>query len=61
MACSSRSGKVFVGEELQGMKLKKQTWREAVRPFYDMLTHLVLDLCMVGSQQKGSSMNKSAL
>lgn len=44
MACSSKGGKVCVGEELQGMKLKKQTWREAVRPLYDMLTHLLLDL-----------------
>lgn len=54
MACSSKGGKVCVGEELQGSKLKKQTWREAVRPFYDMLTHSLLDLCTVGSQQKGT-------
>lgn len=61
MAYSSRGGKVFVGEELQGMKLKKQTWREAVRPLHDMLTHLLLDLCMVGRQQKGSSLNQPTL
>lgn len=61
MACSSKGGKVSVGEELQGSKLKKQTWREAIRPFYDRLTHSLLDLCTVGSQQKGNSVNKSIL